>query len=30
MLEDGLLSTHQPRFKEIMVACSNLQNLINR
>ena len=30
MLEDGLLSTHQPRFDSIMAACAHLQNLINR
>ena len=30
MLEDGLLSTHQPRFADIMAACSDLQSLINR
>jgi hypothetical protein len=30
MLEDGLLSTHQPRFTDIMAACSDLQSLINR
>jgi hypothetical protein len=30
MLEDGLLSTHQPRFDDIMAACAHLQNLINR
>ena len=30
MLEDGLLSTHQPRFDAIMAACAHLQNLINR
>ena len=30
MLEDGLLSTHQPRFADILAACSDLQSLINR
>ena len=30
MLEEGLLSTHQPRFDSIMAACAHLQNLINR
>jgi hypothetical protein len=30
MLDDGLLSTHQPGFEDIMAACAHLQNLINR
>jgi hypothetical protein len=30
MLEDGLLSTHQPHFADILAACSDLQSLINR
>jgi len=29
MLEDGLLSTHQPSFEEIMTVCSELQSRIN-
>jgi hypothetical protein len=29
MLEDGLLSTHQPSFEEIMAVCSELQSRIN-
>jgi hypothetical protein len=29
MLEDGLLSTHQPSFEEIMTVCSKLQSRIN-
>ena len=30
MLEDGLLSTHQPDFGEVIAACTQLQNRINR
>lgn len=30
MLEDGLLSTHQPSFAEVIQMCSELQNSINR
>lgn len=30
MLEDGLLSTHQPSFTEITDACAELQSRINR
>jgi hypothetical protein len=29
MLEDGLLATHQPKFAEIIIACTALQNQIN-
>lgn len=29
MLEDGLLSTHQPSFEEVISACTQLQNRIN-
>lgn len=29
MLEDGLLSTHQPSFAEIISTCADLQNRIN-
>lgn len=30
MLEDGLLSIHQPSFAEIITICSELQSSINR
>ena len=30
MLEDGLLSTHQPSFDEVISTCTQLQNQINR
>lgn len=30
MLDDGLLSTHQPDFDEVISICARLQNLINR
>lgn len=30
MLDDGLLSSHQPSFAGIMAACTELQNRINR
>ena len=30
MLEDGLLSTHQPSFEAIISTCTGLQDLINR
>ena len=30
MLEDGLLSTHQPDFGEVIAACTQLQPRINR
>ena len=29
MLEDGLLSTHQPSFDEVIFACTQFQNRIN-
>ena len=30
MLEDGLLFFHQPSFDEVITACKQLQNRINR
>jgi hypothetical protein len=30
MLEDGLLSTHQPSFTEVITMCLELQSSINR
>jgi len=30
MLEDGLLSTHQPSFAEVITQCLELQNTINK
>lgn len=30
MLDDGLLSTHQPDFDEVISTCAKLQDLINR